>query len=287
MEVRVYISADMEGITGLVDADDVQADGRDYERGRAMMTQDVNAAVGGALAGGATRVLVNDAHSAMRNLLVDQLHPAAALVRGRPKPMGMLEGLDERHAATLCVGYHARAGQLGVLSHSYFGHEIEDMWLDGRPVGEIGFAHATAAALGAPVAMLSGDDVACAEARAWAADAEPPVRTAVVKYARDRFAAELLPVAVAHAAIAEAAEEGVRTALARAGDGGNRPRAAHMALAVRWQSASVAEQLMGIPGVSRRDDRTVEVTGDVVRLFRLFGVFQRVAASLTGQRPYC
>ena len=81
--MQVYISADMEGISGLVDAADVQPGGSDYERGRVMMTEDVNAAVRGALAAGATRILVNDAHGPMRNILPDQLHPAAHLVRGR------------------------------------------------------------------------------------------------------------------------------------------------------------------------------------------------------------
>src|SRR5579884_1608993 len=157
----------MEGVTGLVDAEDVQPGGRDYERGRAMMTEDVNAAVRGALAAGATRVLVNDAHGPMRNLLADRLHPEAELVRGKPKAMGMLEGLDGSFHAMAAVGYHARAGALGVLSHSYMGHEIEDIWLDDRPVGEIGFAHAVAAALGVPLVALTGDDTACAEAAEW------------------------------------------------------------------------------------------------------------------------
>ena len=161
--MQVYISADMEGVTGLVAAHDVQPEGQDYQHGRAMMSEDVNAAVRGALAAGATRVLVNDAHSSMRNLLADQVHPEAELVRGRPKRMGMLEGLDGDFNAVLCIGYHSRAGALGVLSHSFMGHEIENMWLDGRQVGEIGLAHATAAAIGVPVAVLTGDDRACAE----------------------------------------------------------------------------------------------------------------------------
>lgn len=91
--MRVYVSADMEGITGLVDADDVQPGGRDYERGRSMMAEDVNAAVRGALAAGAHEILVNDAHGPMRNLRPDDLHPRARLVRGKPKQMIMLEGL--------------------------------------------------------------------------------------------------------------------------------------------------------------------------------------------------
>ncbi|MFC9849401.1 M55 family metallopeptidase [Streptomyces sp. NPDC060223] len=278
--MQVYISADMEGVTGLVGAQDVQVGGQDYQHGRAMMTEDVNAAVRGALVAGATRVLVNDAHSSMRNLLSDQVHPEAELVRGRPKRMGMLEGLDGDFDAVLCVGYHSRAGALGVLSHSYMGHEIEDMWLDGRPMGEIGFAHATAAALGVPVVMLSGDDAACDEATAW----DARVVTAPVKYARDRFSARLRPAIEAREAIEEAATEGVRRA-------GTRPRPprteAAATLAVRWQSATVASQLEAIPGVSLRDSRTVEVAGSVPQLYRLFGVFMRVAASLTDQQPYC
>ncbi|MGY1436006.1 M55 family metallopeptidase [Streptomyces reniochalinae] len=279
--MRVYVSADMEGVTGLVGADDVQMGGRDYERGRVMMTQDVNAAVRGALAGGAGEVVVNDTHSTMRNLLVEDLHPAASLVRGKPKPMGMVQDLDASFDAVVCVGYHARAGSLGVLSHSYMGHEIEDMWLDEtRAMGEIGFSYATATAIGVPVVALSGCDVACEEVKEW----DARVRTAPVKYARDRFAARLRPAQEARAAIEEATAEGVRDAASRTR---KEPDMTEHALSVRWQSASVAQQLEGVPGVTRTDDRTVLVRGRLPGLFRLFGVFQQVAASLTGQAPYC
>ncbi|SOD84631.1 M55 family metallopeptidase [Streptomyces sp. Ag109_G2-15] len=276
--MRIYLSVDMEGITGLVDADDVQPGGRDYERGRSMMAEDVNAAVRGALAAGATDILVNDAHGPMRNLLPEALHPAARLVRGKPKQMGMLEGLGPEYDAALCVGYHSRAGALGVLSHSFMGHEIEDIWLDGRPVGEIGLAHATAAALGVPVVALTGDDAACAEMTAWDAS----VVTVPVKYAHDRFAARLRPAAEAR----EAIEEGVARALTQRPALPSAP-AAEATLAVRWQSASVASTLLGIPGVTADDSRTVRVSGDLPSLYRLFGVWMRVAASLTNQPPYC
>jgi D-amino peptidase len=303
--VRIYISADMEGVTGLVDAHDVQPGGRDYERGRVMMTEDVNAAVRGALAGASaeikhdkhagqvTQVTVNDAHGPMRNLLPDLLHPAAELIRGRPKPMGMLEGLSGDFDATVCIGYHARAGALGVLSHSFMGHEIEDMWLDDRPAGEIGLVHATAAALGAPVIALSGDDAACAEMTGW----EPAVTTVAVKRARDRFAAELRPVTQARAAIEQSVTAAVRADAVRADavradavradavPAGSRPD--RHTLAVRWQSASVASQLAGVPGVTLRDSRTAEVSGTMPDLFRLLGVFFSVAAALTSQPPYC
>jgi D-amino peptidase len=292
--VRIYISADMEGVTGLVDAHDVQPGGRDYERGRVMMTEDVNAAVRGALAGASaeikhdkpagqvTQVIVNDAHGPMRNLLPDLLHPAVELIRGRPKPMGMLEGLRGDFDATVCIGYHARAGALGVLSHSFMGHEIEDMWLDDRPAGEIGLVHATAAALGAPVIALSGDDAACAEVTGW----DPAVATVAVKRARDRFAAELRPVTQARAAIEQSVADAVRADAVRAGPPAGSGQDRHT-LAVRWQSASVASQLAGIPGVTLRDSRTAEVSGAMPDLFRLLGVFFSVAAALTNQPPYC
>jgi len=301
--VQIYISADMEGITGLVDAADVQPGGTDYERGRVMMTEDVNAAVRGALTAGATRVLVNDAHGPMRNILPDQLHPAAHLVRGRPKTMGMLEGLDGSFDATICVGYHARAGALGVLSHSFMGHEIEDMWLDSYPVGEIGLVHATTAALGAPVVLLTGDDAACAEVSDW----DPAVETVPVKRARARFAAQLLPVGEARhaietsvaAALQVVSGETVASASPRLGDPGPAapapasPRPAGQSLgerptlAVRWQSASVAAMLLGIPGVTLRDSRTVQVTGTMPELFRLLGVFLHVAIPSPYYGPYC
>ena len=277
--MRIYISADMEGITGLVDADDVQPGGRDYERGRLAMTEDVNAAVRGAVRGGATEIVVNDAHGPMRNLMVDTLHPAARLIRGKPKTMGMIEGLTGAHDALVCVGYHARAGAHGVLSHSFMGHEIEDMWLDERATGEIGLVHACAAALGVPLVALTGDDAACTEAIDW----DATVATTPVKYVRSRFAAELRPQNEARVAI----EESVATALIEKRGGTGTPSDATSTLVVRWQSSAVAETLLGIPGVTAVDPRTVQAVGTPPDLFRQFGVWMRVATALTNQPPYC
>jgi D-amino peptidase len=227
--------------------------------------------------------VVNDAHGPMRNLLPDRLHPAAQLVRGRSKPMGMLEGLDSSFDAVMCIGFHAKAGAGGILSHSFMGHEIEDMWLDDRPVGEIGLVHTTAAALGAPVVMISGDDVACAEARAW----DQSLFAVAVKDARDRFAGQLRPVTEAREAIEETAQQALDAT-------GGTPRAGiadraegPSVLSVRWQSATVASHLCGIPTVTRTDDRTVQVRGEATELFRLFRVFITVASTLTDQVPYC
>ncbi|MER5598504.1 M55 family metallopeptidase [Streptomyces sp. NPDC002265] len=244
--------------------------------------EDVNAAVRGAVAAGATDVTVNDAHGPMRNILPEALHPAARLIRGRPKHMGMLAGLTPEYDAVVCVGYHSRAGALGVLSHSFMGHEIEDMWLDGRPVGEIGLAHATAAAIGVAVTVLTGDDCACAEMREWDAS----VSSVAVKYARDRFAAELRPAEEARAAIEKAVATRLSAPPAAAGTAVGAVTAPST-LTVRWQSASVASTLLGIPGVTSKDTRTAQAQGALPGLYGLFGVWMRVAASLTDQPSYC
>jgi D-amino peptidase len=275
--VKVYISADMEGITGLVDAEDVQPPGRDYERGRGLMTEDVNAAVRGAYAAGATYVLVNDAHGPMRNLLPDLLDPRALLIKGRPKPMGMIEGLTPEFDAVVCVGFHSRAGTLGVLSHSFMGHEIEDIWLDDRLTGEIGLLHAAASAYGVPVVALTGDDTACAEARAW----DPRIQAFAVKQAKDRFAAQLVPVADSRAGI----EQTVQTGLSRL-PAVSAPLSTHQ-LTVRWQSASVASHLLAVPGLEKTDDRTITTQGDMLHLYRLFNLYLRVATAVTSNPPYC
>ncbi|MEV6268089.1 M55 family metallopeptidase [Kribbella sp. NPDC051936] len=275
--MKVYLSADMEGITGVVDAEDVQPPGRDYERARVLMTEDVNAAVRGAYAAGATEVLVNDAHGPMRNLLPDLLDPRARLIKGRPKPMGMMEGLTPEYDAALCVGYHARAGVLGVLSHSFMGHEIEDIWLDDEVTGEIGLFHAAAAAYGVPVALLTGDDTACDEMKAW----DPAVATVSVKFAKDRFAAQLVPVAESREAIESTTADALANLSHPARPTGPRT------MAVRWQSASVTSHLTAIPGVTRRDDRTVTVEADMLQLYRLFNLFLRVCTAVTSNPPYC
>ncbi|GAA3125732.1 D-amino peptidase [Kribbella aluminosa] len=275
--MKVYVSADMEGVTGVVDAEDVQPPGRDYERARVLMTEDVNAAVRGAYAAGATEVLVNDAHGPMRNLLPDLLDPRALLIKGRPKPMGMMEGLTPEYDAVVCIGFHARAGVLGVLSHSFMGHEIEDIWLDDQLTGEIGLLHAAAAAHGVPVALLTGDDTACDEMKAW----DAAVATVPVKFAKDRFAAQLVPVTEARAAIETTTADALRSL--RTSD----PQPGPRTLAVRWQSASVVSHVTAIPGVTRRDDRTVVVEADMLQLYRLFNLFLRVCTAVTSNPPYC
>src|SRR5256714_13878964 len=198
--MRVYISVDMEGAAGVVRAP--QADPTDpacaaeSARFRRLMTAEANAAVEGALAAGATRVVVNDSHWFMRNLLAEELHQAAELISGDPKPRSMVQGIDEPAGfdAALFVGYHARAGtRNAILDHTYADRIYEER-LNGKPVGELGINAAFAGVCGVPVALVSGDSALAAEAKDLLGDGDS---TVIVKKAVSRNAARSVAPAVA------------------------------------------------------------------------------------------
>ncbi|WP_059008838.1 M55 family metallopeptidase [Streptomyces specialis] len=184
--MKVLISVDMEGISGIVHPTETNPDHYDYERGRALMTAEANAAIAGVLdAEPEATVWVADAHGPFRNLLPEQLDRRVHLVRGRPRPLGMLGGLDEHTDAVLFVGYHARAGGgPAVLAHT-MSDAILDVRVAGRSLGEIGLNAAMAGHWGVPVVLLSGDDAACAEL----GDLVPSAVTVTVKQALGQAAA--------------------------------------------------------------------------------------------------
>ena len=188
--MRVYVSVDMEGISGVVHWKQTSPgkDAEDYEQCRRLMASDTNAAVEGALAAGATAVVVNDAHGAMRNVLLTELDPRVELVSGSPKPLSMVEGLDSTFHAVFLIGYHSRAGTPGILNHTYSSVVLVDCRFNGQPVGELGLNAAVAGQLGVPVVLVTGDDVLVAEARALLGD----VQTVTVKQAVGRYAGRCL-----------------------------------------------------------------------------------------------
>ena len=200
--MHVYISVDMEGIAGVVHESQTDpttpAFAAEYGRFRRLMTAEANAAVEGALAAGATRVLVNDSHWFMRNLLAEELHQAAELVSGDPKPRSMVQGIDGAGGvgfdAALFIGYHARAGtRNAILDHTY-ADRIHEVRLNGKPMGELGLNAGLAGMHGVPVALVSGDAALAAEAKELLGDG---VATVVVKAAVSRHAATSVAPAVA------------------------------------------------------------------------------------------
>ena len=207
---RVYLSVDMEGITGLAHAEELTADTAAWQQARRWMTADVVAVAEGALAGGATRVVVVDGHAGMRNVIFDELPRGVELHRGpaSSRRMCQVEGLDGSYSAVLCVGYHSRAGTAGLLSHTWHGGVVQELRLDGRPIGETAITASVAGHHRVPVVLATGDQVLAAEAAADVAG----ITTVVVKESTGRQNARCLPAAETRVLLAEAAERAVRNA---------------------------------------------------------------------------
>ncbi|WP_061297105.1 M55 family metallopeptidase [Herbidospora cretacea] len=272
--MRVYLSVDMEGVTGLTDPEEMHHGGRGYERGCEFMTGDANAVVRGAFAAGATQVLVNDAHGSTRNLRVDRLDTRATLIRGSGKPHRMAQGLVEGFDAAVFAGYHARAGvSHGVLNHTWMGKEIQNVSLNGEICGETRLVAAYAGFVGVPVALVTGDEAVCDEARELLGDVE----TVAVKTGIDMFAAELLPIEVAQRKI----EEGAARALNRLPD--FRPYVVEppYTLEVEWNSTAIASACGIIPGTRRNGARHTEfTTTDYREIMALFGIYAMIAGQV-------
>jgi D-amino peptidase len=203
MPAKVLVCADMEGATGVTWPADVKPGTEQWQRFRRMFTSDVNAAVAGFVAGGATDVLVNEAHATMRNLLLEELDERAQLLTGRHKHLSMVEGIQHGDVdAVAFVGYHAGAGADGVLSHTYLANSITGVWVDRRPASEGRLCALVAAEFGVPVVLVTGDDLACADAATYA----PRAETVAVKDCVTRYAAVCRPPAVTAGQIRAAAE---------------------------------------------------------------------------------
>lgn len=155
--MKVYISADIEGTCGITDTEHTKRDGKDYALARTLMTLEVNAAAEGAFQGGATEVVVNDAHGTMNNLLLGELHEKVRLLSGSPKPLSMLQGVDGCDCAFF-VGYHACAGTPhAILDHTYNGRVVYNVRVNGTTLGELGLNAYLAGYFGVPVVLVSGD----------------------------------------------------------------------------------------------------------------------------------
>jgi len=184
--MRVYISADMEGVAGIVHVDQTRRTGRDYERARVWMTREVNAAVRGAFEAGARAVLVNDSHGDMRNFILEELDPRVELISGDLKPLSMVQGVDGGFDAAFFVGYHAGASShQGILDHTYYGKIVHAVTVGGRPWNETALNALVAGAHGVPVALVTGDETTCAQAREILGTEVTvvPVKAAVTRFA--------------------------------------------------------------------------------------------------------
>jgi D-amino peptidase len=204
--MKIYVSVDIEGISGVVHGDMMMPSEREYERGRRLMTRDANAAVRGLVEGGAGYILVSDGHGPMRNMLIEELHERAHLVTGTgdARDYCQLQGADSTtFDAAVLVGYHAMARtQQAIHPHTIAGAVVSELRVNGIPHGETGLNAAVLASLGIPTIMVTGDKTTMQEARDFLGDS---IQTVEVKQACGHNAAICRPLSECYADITSTA----------------------------------------------------------------------------------
>lgn len=271
---RVFISADMEGVAGVVTGDQLGPTGFDYKDGREMMTGEVLAAIAGAREAGATEIVVADSHGNMQNILVDKLPADVTLVRGAPRPLSMMDGIDAGFDAVVFVGYHASTtNPEGVRAHTFSSATLADVRLNGQSMTEGAWNAAVAGQFGVPVAAVSGDEAAVKEVASLVAGAE----AIPVKWPIGFHAARTLTPEAARQRI----REGVRKGLERRGSLKPYVVKAPVRVELRFKNYRPAEVLAWLPVVARVDAHTVRYEArDMVEATRFVAFVLNYQASL-------
>jgi D-amino peptidase len=252
-KLKIYISADMEGIGGVIS--DVQAEpkGRDYEKFRRLMTDEVNAAIAGACDAGATEIWVNDGHGDSQNLDLELLDKRARLVLAYPGPLLMMDGIDPSFDAVIFIGYHASEGQASaVLAHTMWSERVVEIKLNGVSVPEAAFNAAIAGEYGVPVVFLAGDQTATEEA----ARLLGPIETARVKQAIGFHAAVMMHPTEAQRLIRAGVKRGVENRRELKPYKVEHP----VKLEITFKSTVTAEIVSYFPGVERPHGNTILYT---------------------------
>lgn len=259
--MKIFISADMEGVTGIVHGDQLMPSGKTYERGRMLMTADINAAITGALrVAPEAEFVVCDGHAVMRNIILEELHEAAQLVIGpahpNNKPLCQSQGCDDSFDLAFFTGYHSRAGTPnGLLSHTWVGSTISNFRINGELVGETAINAAVVGHWDIPVGLVSGAHELEAEARATIPEGFVFAGT---KQTYGFSAALCLPPARTAKLIADGAAEAVR----RFKDGklkAHKP-ATPVTFEVEVHRREMADKAAQSPGIERKDERTITAT---------------------------
>ncbi|MFJ8848860.1 M55 family metallopeptidase [Streptomyces sp. NPDC102437] len=262
--MKILISADMEGATGVTWPGDVLPGTPQWERCRSMFTSDVNAAALGFYDGGADEVLVNEAHWSMRNLLLERLDDRVQMLTGRHKSLSMVEGVQHGDVDAIAfIGYHTGAGTEGVLAHTYLANSITGVWLNGARASE-GLLNAhVVAEYGVPVVLVTGDDLTCVDAEGYA----PSARKVAVKDYVSRYAAVCRTPARTAADIRAAAKEAAALAVRHTPvEGGP------FTVELEFDAEHLAQAATVVPGVAASGERRVAYTSatmyEAIRTFK-------------------
>lgn len=269
--LKVFVSVDMEGISGVGTSAMTSSSGKDYAVARRLMTEDVNAVIATILSRGPAEIVLNDSHGDMQNIHHLELDPRVTYIQGSMKPWGMVEGLDTTFDAAIFVGYHARAGTPnGFLAHTGTG-SVKGVWLNGVEVGEGGMNAAFAGEHGVPVILASGDSVFAEQFTALV-----PAQAVVTKWAVTPASARLRHPARVRQDLVEA------TRRALDGLASAEPYVIGQPVTVRMRFADTTKPQMveAIPGVEREDGYTVVFTSETMReAYRLIRFLYRFVST--------
>ncbi len=253
--LKIYISADMEGVVGVVTGDQLGPSGFEYQRFRAFMTQEVNTAIDAAFEAGATEVVVSDSHGNGENLLLEQLPDNVVVIRSWPRPLSMMEGIDATFAGAIFIGYHtSTTNTRGVRAHTLSSARLTAVRLNGQAMAEAGINAAIAGHFGVPIIMVSGDDAIIEETRTLLGDVEG----AVVKWALGFHSAKTLTPEAAYPVI----REKVKAAMARIDDFKPYRLDGPVQLDVSFKNYRPVEVLAYLPIVERIDAHTIRFVGN-------------------------
>ena len=264
--MKILISADIEGVGTVVRGEHSSVQGREYSQARRLMTEEVNAAVKAAYDGGASEVIVVDAHNVGLNLLPETLDSRVRLVMGSPRPLAMMEGVDRGIDAALFVGYHGMSGTVDAAIAHIFNSRVAELKFNGLKVGEIGLNALLAGHFQVPVVMISGDQTACREA----ADLIPGIETAVVKESIGAYAGICLHPSRCRELIYQAVEK----ALTRMDT--YEPlimKNEEVTMEIRLTTASSIDRVLRLPGTQRLNgDTLLYKAPDYLSAFQAFVV---------------
>jgi D-amino peptidase len=264
--LKIFISADMEGVVGVVSDAQIGPGGFEYERFRGFMTAEVNACIAAAREAGATEILIADAHGNGQNLLIERLPDDVMLVRSWPRPMGMMEGIDSSFDGVIFLGYHAStANERGVRAHTFSSASVTAVRLNGMSMSEGSVNAAIAGHFGVPVIMVSGDNVAVAETQVIIGDVEG----AVVKWAKGFHSAQTLMPEAAYRVI----RDRTKAAIERIDEFEPYVLEPPLRLELSLKHYRPVELLSYLPNVERVNSHTVRFVGqDILEVSRFLSV---------------
>ena len=273
--LKVFISADMEGVVGAVSSEQLGPSGFEYQKFREYMTAEVTAAIEAARAAGANEIVVADSHGNGQNLLMDRLPDDILLVRSWPRPLGMMEGIDESFDGAIFLGYHtSTTNPAGVRAHTISSGSYAAVRLNGIEMPEAGINAAIAGHFGVPVLVISGDDAIVDEAREIIGDVEG----AVVKWSYSFHSARTLMPEAAYRLIGEK----VTAALDRIHDFTPYRLEEPVRLEVTFKNYLPAEVVSYLPNVERVDAHTIGFTGaDIVEVSKFLQFLGRYRSDLS------